>query len=412
MVMLNSARIAGHFNLQVADLDGDGGPALLAEAATIGGDVTLGGGVAARGPVGMSGTSIGGELDMSGAILSGRIGRERDGVASEFCDAFHGRNLSVGSDTFLSDGFIAHGCVWLDGARIGGHLDLRGATLAGTIPNQYKDKFAVRRGAAFLPSTTTITALSCSDMSVGGCARIGSRRSSRPNARMFCAHGSVNLQRASVGKDLDIINARIARTPSESSDLPVLDLGWAAVSGTLIFEANNLDGVVHLEHASTNVLSDDKDGYKNATNLALNGFRYETFHEPPGDRDRKSETKIVEKRKAWLRRMRPYRPQPYANLASVFMRHGRSDEARDILVEKYRREREVLIALIAGAVAQTARQGCRHRTALRGILALGPAVRLRPQAVAGRDDADLRIPRRLGLLPRRQYAARDGHRSA
>jgi len=145
----------------------------------------------------------------------------------------------------------------------------------------------------------------------------------------------VSLQRASIGKDLDVINARISSPP----DAQALDLGWVAVAGTLIFSANRFDGTVSLEHASTNILCDNEDGYSGASNLNLNGLRYDAFYEPQDDDERSPAPDLVENRKAWLKRMRHYRPQPYANLAKVLMRDGRPDEARDILVEKYRRER-------------------------------------------------------------------------
>ena len=336
-IFLNSATISGHLNFQAADLDGDGSSSLLAESATIGGDVTLGGGVAARGPVGLAGTRIGGALDFRGAVLSGVSGASgRAGTPLERCDAIHGSNLSVGSDAFLSDGFIAYGCVSLSGARIGDSFDLRGATLAGSVPNPFQSSLAAPQ-AAFAPTETSISALSCSDMHVGGTVRLGS---SRPPARLLVAQGRVTLQRASVGTDLDIINARIARSPSAPAHARVLDLGWITVAGTLILDSNQFDGAVNLEHASTNVLCDDEGGYGGASSLHLNGLKYEAFYEPQSDQEAPDARPLVETRKAWLQKLPRYRPQPYANLARVLIRHGRPDEARDILVEKYRQERK------------------------------------------------------------------------
>jgi hypothetical protein len=334
-VFLNSVRISGHFKLQAADIDGDGGAALMVGAATIGGDVTLGAGAAIRGPVELSGTSIGGTLDLRGAILSGAIEREPAGSSiSVCCNAIHGRNLSVGADAYLSDGFIADGCVWLSGARIGDDLDLRGATLAGEIPNQYQGGGGVPHTPFAMPEPVAL-AMSASDIAVGGSLRIGGNR---PSARMFAARGTVNLQRASVGKDLDIINASIARAPSSPAEVQVLDLGWCSVSGTLILSANQFDGAINLEHASTNILCDDESGYGAASSVSLNGLSYEGFYERD-DGELASLPDLVETRKTWLERMPHYRPQPYANLARILMRDGRPDEARDILVEKYRRER-------------------------------------------------------------------------
>jgi hypothetical protein len=120
----------------------------------------------------------------------------------------------------------------------------------------------------------------------------------------------------------------------------VLDLGWIAVAGTLILESNQFDGAVNLEHASTNILCDDEGGYGGASSVHLNGLKYEAFYEPPTEHEEPGGRPLVEMRKAWLQSMPRYRPQPYAHLARVLISHGQPDEARDILVEKYRRERE------------------------------------------------------------------------
>ena len=63
-----------------------------------------------------------GQLRMRGAVLTG-IDTDADSV---FAD-----NLEVESHVFLDDGFTASGAIWLLGARIGGQLIMRGASLEG-----------------------------------------------------------------------------------------------------------------------------------------------------------------------------------------------------------------------------------------------------------------------------------------
>ena len=78
--------------------------------------------------------------------------------------------------------------------------------------------------------------------------------------------------------------------------------------------------ILDLQDARANVLGDDEASWPAAGNLLLNGFEYNSFgaDSPAG----------AENRLNWLARQPDgYRPQPYAQLAKVFMNQGENEDA-------------------------------------------------------------------------------------
>ena len=121
---LLGANISGSFECDGAKLNRANarGVALAAERLQVGGDVALRGEFATAGAVSLLGADIAGNLDCSGAKLSGV---DVDG------NALVAGNLKVGRDVFLRDGFTAAGAIRLLGANITGSLNCRGARLNG-----------------------------------------------------------------------------------------------------------------------------------------------------------------------------------------------------------------------------------------------------------------------------------------
>jgi hypothetical protein len=85
---------------------------------------------------------------------------------------------------------------------------------------------------------------------------------------------------------------------------------------------------LNLEYARIRVLMDDEDSWPQQGQLRIDGLEYEGF---AGDR-----TPIDARRRLeWLRRQLPhFRPQPYDQLARVFRRMGREEEAVEVLIAK------------------------------------------------------------------------------
>jgi hypothetical protein len=121
-VDLSGAHITGQLDMSGAQLFGSdqNGNALVADNMKVGGAVFLSDGFTAAGAVSLLGAEIIGQLDMSGAQLTGH-------QLDRF--ALVANRMKVGGDVFMRDGFTASRAVSLFGVRVDGRLDLDGAQL-------------------------------------------------------------------------------------------------------------------------------------------------------------------------------------------------------------------------------------------------------------------------------------------
>ncbi|WP_152030828.1 hypothetical protein [Agromyces aureus] len=127
-VRLSGARIAGSLEMRGTTLTNEAGPALVADGLTVEGGAFLDGAFTASGhgelgAVRLVGARIVGQLFMRGATLTNEAGF-----------ALGASGVTVGGDGFLDGAFTASGhgelgAVNLAGARIGGLLVMRGATV-------------------------------------------------------------------------------------------------------------------------------------------------------------------------------------------------------------------------------------------------------------------------------------------
>lgn len=118
VVSLARAQIGGQLDLSGARLTGNDGLSLAADGARVANDLLCGDGFTADGELRLSGATIGGRLDLSGAVVVGHSGAA---VCAE--------GIQVGGDLLGRGGFRANGHVRLVGALIGGALNLSGAQL-------------------------------------------------------------------------------------------------------------------------------------------------------------------------------------------------------------------------------------------------------------------------------------------
>ncbi|MEV6415203.1 hypothetical protein [Kribbella sp. NPDC051718] len=124
-VRLVGASIGAQLRMRTATLTGReaGGCALVADGLSVGHDANLSPGFVTEGAVRLVGARIGGQLKMQGATLRSA---NNEGIS------LLGDRLRVADNTYLNKGFSTDGAVKLIGARLSGHLSMTGAMIHGS----------------------------------------------------------------------------------------------------------------------------------------------------------------------------------------------------------------------------------------------------------------------------------------
>jgi hypothetical protein len=286
-VSLRGAHVGGELSFAGARLHNPDGYALFADSLLVEQDMDLIKAVA-DGEV-LVGGHVRGLLNLHGARLNNRGKR-----------ALSSAGLVVDKAVFLRGGFTAEGEVHLPAARIGGRLFLDNATFvnAGKV-------------ALELNKLTVDQDMFCRGLTV---------------------RGTINLHSAQVGGQLDFSEATLTDPDHEQVSLAGQNLRAA---GLVLGWQTPPAGQVDLSHAHVGVLVDPEEGWPQS--LGLRDFVYDVLDERP-------EVKVKD-RLGWLRRdPRGYAPQPYEQLAAVYRRAGRDEDARRVAIEKQRRRRTTLPA--------------------------------------------------------------------
>jgi hypothetical protein len=279
------------------------GCALSAAGACVTGDVALNDSFTAEGEVGLLAARIGGSLNLSGATLT-NPGRT----------ALDASRLSVDGPVFCRDGFAVSGQVVLRRAHITAFLDLAGARLSN--PGGY---------ALFAPGLAVDAFVSFRDGTV--------------------FDGQVSLDDAHIGGDLDLAGARLTGVGEET-----LSCAYLTARGLAMPRAP-LVGTADLSHADVKVLT----AYLDSTpgGVRVSDLTYETLAPllPGGQRVR------------WLTTIREgYLPQPYEQLAASYRRLGHDADARTVLLAKQRvRNRTMPAALRVWGLLQDVTTGYGYR---------------------------------------------------
>jgi len=290
-------------------------PALDAEQLTTRGNVDLGRGFHARGEVNLGGAHIGGSLSLDGATLSNPGGR-----------ALYADRLTVDQAMLCQEGFSVHGAVHLEGAHVGGSLRLKGAILSN--PGGY---------ALYARRLTVGHNMACQGFSV---------------------HGEVDLEGARIGGGLVLDRA----TLTGPDRVALILVGLRARTLFLRELAQPPDKVV-LVGAQVGTLLDDPASWPRT--IDLSAFTYDSLFErfPVSARQRLD----------WLgRNPRGYSPQPYEQLASVYRRAGRDQDARTVAIAKQRARRRTLpLPIRVWSLLLDALIGYGYRTWQAGLWLLG-----------------------------------------
>lgn len=333
-VRLFHATIAGQVAACGALLTaGPDGNAILADQATINGSVVLcregDHRFEAHGTIRFLGAHIGGQLNVSGAMLI---------AGTQGITLLADRAVIAGAVLVRAEErqrFEAQGTVRLFGSRIGGQLDARGAMMeAGPDGNAL-----VADGAAVAADVI---------LSVEFFHR-------------FEALGTVRMQGVEIRGTLELSGAKLAATVGDPKRT-ALDLCKARIGTRLL--VRSLDpsstGVIDLSGAHASVLDDVGDhpgtlgwgdnrggepprdprsGALKGVALRLHGFTYDTLALPEGDQHPSNDLWLA--RRAWFRRQaagrptpRDYTPQPHEQLAKVLRDMGEPAEADRVARDK------------------------------------------------------------------------------
>ncbi len=238
-------------------------------------------------------------------LLGARIDEQLNCIGGRFRNpgkvALFASSAQVGGNVYLSDGFHATGQVRLLSMRIGGQL-------------------SCSNGRFECPQDVALSASS---------ARINGRVAM---THSFHATGEVRLMRARIGGQLNCSGGRFVNPKGTS-----LNLQTAQANSILLRNlAPDTAGRIDLVGSKVSILADDESSAcLEGVSLRLDGFVYD-YIAPESPQD-------VRTRLRWLRLQGPgYHPQPYDQLAEVFRRSGREQEARDVLISKRRARRESL----------------------------------------------------------------------
>ena len=280
-------------------------------------DVFLSDGFSAKGKVGLSGASIGGNLTCAGGTFHSSHAPKGE--------ALHADGLTAKGNVYLGNGFSAVGEVRLLDANIGGKLDCGGGAFDN--PKGY--------------------ALNAERVKTGGHVYLNKR--AHEKSEPFIADGRVRFANADIGGNFNCKGGQF----SYEGDEPVIAAGGLRSRGAVFFSHGfSVKGNVALHVArignfvckkcgaesrgtinlsSTKAVAvDDDGGAGEQFEFILDDFTYGTFY-PPSPTDSESRLK-------WLamRPKIPFSPLPYEQAAKVLFGMGHAKEAREILLEKER----------------------------------------------------------------------------
>jgi hypothetical protein len=300
-VRLVNVTIAGTLDCTGGRFLNEGGIALGASGAKIDGSMLLRQGFHAEGQVDLFGATIAGNLDCSGGTFHNEGGT-----------ALAGGGAKIDGSVFLSEGFQAQGEIDLAGATIAGHVGCDG----GTFRNEGR------------------TALGASGAKIGGSIFL---------RQGFHAEGFVHLDGTQIQGYLDCNSASFSGAAPNGLSGEAMTVGrlldWRQVT-------TNKATILNLPGAQVGELADDKDSWPGSKDpdirhLDLDGFVYGAIFDGPTD---------ATTRLQWLAQQtpiplgyahmakqpspRPFRPQPYQQLAKVLRERGQDAEAREILIAK------------------------------------------------------------------------------
>ncbi len=311
-LVLANARVAGSVELEGATLGG-AGAALWAPNCQIADNLILRG-ARVHGVVRLRNGAIGGSLNCDGARFDSP---PPDGVVLDL------EHATIGSYAFIRYGAVVEGGIRLYNARLGGNLELIGATL------EHRTGIALEAGLLRVGGDVVVTDGKEED------------RPDSPVARTRIV-GDVLFSQARIEGSVYVRGTDfIARAPDPKRPLPAVRFNRATVRGGIEFGSTSFgDVVLNLHNARIGVLADEAASWPAPGRLRLNGFEYERIGgKAPTD---------AASRLDWLGRHRGaddgdvFMPQPYSQLVAVLRRMGHDRDAKEIAIARQRTQRRRL----------------------------------------------------------------------
>lgn len=296
------ARVSGDVDLSGAQLRNEFGQALVLANAEIGGQVL--GAAKISGQVSLLGARVARNLDLRGAEISHPLTPRGEpyGVALEAA------SLSVG------------GAALLQGANIKGETFLADARIAG---------YLAFGGGRFMNANGW--AIRAPNVRVGGNLTLKIDESGfAPHGQKTVIEGGAKFDRAQIDGAFTWLNLELRGPGPDNAKGATLSLADACIRGPLQARAltAQAESRVDLSGASCAALDDDvKAGWGvDRAVLDLDGFEYGRIE----SKDEKWRARL-----GWLRRAAHFSPQPYSELAQVYARTGRREDARRILLAQH-----------------------------------------------------------------------------
>ena len=288
-VNLISARIGGELSLDGAHLGNrdSRGVVLRADRITVEGSMSCDS-FTTHGIIALTSAKVGGILIFAHARLSNPGNR-----------VLVAHRLTVGQSVFCNNGFTADGEITLTNAHIGGALQLPDARLTN------------RNGCALQANGISVAwDINCTEG--------------------FVAQGKVSLAGAQIGSRVDFREARINDRDRQHG--LALDLEAARMRELYLLPLVAPNATINLTNAQVGSFHDDPATWP--PTLKLRGFVYERLE---------NDSVSVTDRLRWLTKdLGGYAPQLYEQLAGVYRKASREEDARTVAIAKQRRRRRIL----------------------------------------------------------------------
>lgn len=278
------------------------------------------------------------EVQLSGAI----IGDVLDIQGSTFADTLDMNSLHVGTNLLMNDSSKFQ-AVTLSGANIEGEVAMKGSSFSSTL---FMTGMQVH-GSIFMEKASFAKVDFRGARIDGQVIMVGSTFSDTLDMEGLHVGDTLNLRRAQVTKDEEV-HLTFAKIDSNldisGSLLPSLDLTGTQVKGEFRLSSNKDSSVkwregaqLVLRNTEVGSLQDQQDAWPNQ--VVLEGFTYNRLGGLEGDGESDLTRRDIRWVKEWLAKQQPFSPQPYEQLANVFLKVGHKEKAAAVLYESKERER-------------------------------------------------------------------------